>query len=312
MKLIECDEFEIEDLGIQDEWVYDLEIENNHNFFANDICVHNSCFLHFEPIVNKIFKNENPSEDNVINFLTQVCDGLLQTYIDKCFNELCVITNAYQNSLHMKREKICSSGLWRKKKNYILNVWDNEGVRYSEPKIKISGIEAIKTSTPAFCRKAITDAIKIIMNGEENELIEYIKNVRTHFFKLTAEEIAIPRGVSDMSKFHCPTKVYGKSTPMHTRGSLLLNYHLKRLNLTHKYSLIANGEKIKYCYLKMPNPIRENVISFIQTLPRELNLHKYIDYQTQFEKTFLDPIKSIIDIIGWSLEKKVNLANFYE
>lgn len=271
-----------------------------------------STFLHLSPVVNRIFKDKNPNEEDVINFLTKMCDGVLQEYIDKCFDELCIVTNAYQNCLHMKREKICSSALWRKKKNYILNVWDNEGVRYSKPKIKISGIEAIKTSTPAFCRKTITDAISIIMNGEENELIDYVKKVRDDFLNLPPEDISIPKGISDMDKFHSTDTIYRKSTPLHIRGSLLLNHHLKKMKLTHKYSLITNGEKIKYCYLKIPNPIRENAIAFVQTLPRELGLHQYIDYQTQFEKTFLDPIKSIIDIIGWRLEKRVNLADFYE
>lgn len=271
-----------------------------------------SCFLHFNPIIDKIFKDKNHSEEKVINFLTEVCDGVLQKYIDKSFDELCIVTNAYQNCLHMKREKICSSALWRKKKNYILNVWDNEGVRYSEPKIKISGIEAVKTSTPAFCRTAIKDAIKIIMNGEENELINYIQEVKKEFFDLPPEMVSTPQGMSNMDKFHSPITIYGKSTPMHTRGALLYNHYLRKFNLTHKYSLISNGEKIKCCYLKIPNPIRENVISYIQKLPPELGLHKYIDYDSQFDKTFLQPIKSLIDIIGWSIEKKVKLSNFYE
>ena len=270
-----------------------------------------SCFLHFNPIVEKIFKDKKPSEEEVINFLTQVCDGVLQKFIDKSFDELCNITNAYQNCLHMKREKICSSALWRKKKNYILNVWDNEGVRYSEPKIKMSGIEAVKTSTPAFCRVAIKDAIDIIMNGEENELIDFIKKTKDDFFKLNPEDISTPRGITDMDKFHSPSTIYRKSTPIHSRGALLYNHYLKNLKLTHKYSLISNGEKIKVCYLKMPNPIRENVISYIQTLPPELGLHRYVDYETQFDKTFMSPIISLLDIIGWRTEKRVNLANFY-
>lgn len=271
-----------------------------------------SCFLYFEPIVQRVFEGKNPTEGEVIDFLTKVCDGVLQDYIDSCFDELCQVTNAYQNCLHMKREKICSSALWRKKKNYILNVWDNEGVRYSEPKIKMSGIEAVKTSTPAFCRVAIEDAIKIIMNGEENELIDFIKNTKKKFFRLTPEEISTPRGITDMDKFYSSSTIYRKSTPMHSRGALLYNYHIKRLKLTHKYSLIGNGEKIKVCYLKLPNPIRENVISYIQTLPTELGLHRFIDYDMQFEKTFMAPIMSLLDIIGWRPEKRVNLANFYE
>jgi len=311
MNIVYDDNFEVLELGKQEEWVYDIEVEDNHNFFANDICVHNSCFLHFNPIVEKIFKDKNPSEEEVINFLTKVCDGVLQKFIDKSFDELCTITNAYENCLHMKREKICSSALWRKKKNYILNVWDNEGVRYAAPKIKMSGIEAVKTSTPAFCRVAIKDAIDIIMNGEESELIDFVKKTKNTFFKLSPEEISTPRGITDMDKFYSASTIYRKSTPMHSRGALLYNYHLKRLKLTHKYSLITNGEKIKVCYLKLPNTIRENVIAYSRNLPPELGLHKYVDYETQFDKTFMSPIISLLDIIGWRTEKRVNLANFY-
>lgn len=271
-----------------------------------------STFLNFNPIVDKIFGDKKPSELEIIDFLTKVCDGVLQEYIDKSFDQLCEVTNAYQNCLHMKREKICSSALWRKKKNYILNVWDNEGVRFSEPKITMKGIEAVKTSTPAFCRGAIEKAIKIIMNGTENELINYIKKTKSEFYKLTPEDISFPSGLSNMDKYASNDKIYGKSTPIHTRGALLYNHYVKVLKLTKKYSLIQNGEKIKYCYLKLPNPIREDVISYIRNLPPELGLHKYIDYDTQFEKSFVQPLKSLLDIIGWGLEKRVNLANFYE
>jgi DNA polymerase elongation subunit (family B) len=270
-----------------------------------------SVFLHFNPIIDKIFGDKKTSEEKIISFLTTVCDTTIQQFIDKSFDELCELTNAYENRLHMKREKICSSALWRKKKNYILNVWDNEGVRYAEPKIKMSGIEAVKSSTPAFCRAAIYDAIHIIMNGEENEIIDFIKKTKEKFFKLTPEEVSSPCGITDMDKFYSKTTIYRKSTPMHSRGALLYNYHLKRLKLAHKYPLISNGEKIKVCYLKVPNPIRENTISYIQTLPPELGLHKYIDYEMQFDKTFMKPIISLLDIIGWKTEKKVNLANFY-
>ena len=270
-----------------------------------------SAFLHFEPIVKKVFEGKNPSEEKIINFLMKVCDGVMQEFIDKSFNELCDITNAYQNCLHMKREKICSSALWRKKKNYILNVWDNEGVRYAEPKIKMSGIEAVRTSTPAYCRVAIKNAIEIIMNGEEEEIIKFIDKTRKEFFNLSSEEIAFPRSASNIQKFYSYHSIYGKSTPMHIRGCLLFNHYVKENNLTYKYSLIQNGEKIKYVYLKKPNPIHENVISFIQTLPKELKLDKYIDYDLQFEKSFLDPLRSILDIIGWNIEKVSTLDAFF-
>ena len=311
MSIVYDDNFEVFELGEQEEWVYDIEVENNHNFFANDICVHNSLFLNFEPIVNKIFKDNNPTEEEIINFLTKVCDGVMQEVIDKSFDELCSLTNAYQNCLHMKREKICSSALWRKKKNYILNVWDNEGVRYAEPKIKMSGIEAVRTSTPAYCRKAIKNAINIIMNGEEEEVIKFIEETKKEFFTLTPDQIAFPRSASNIQKYENPSTIYGKSTPMHIRGCLLYNHYLKYNKLTHKYSLVQSADKIKYIYLKIPNPIHENVISFIQVLPKELGLDRYVDYELQFEKSFIDPVKSILDIIGWKVEKTSSLESFF-
>ena len=311
MNIVYDDNFEIFELGEREEWVYDIEVENNHNFFANDICVHNSCFLHFDPIIKKVFKGKQSTEEEIINFLIKVCDGVMQDFINKSFDELCTITNAYENCLHMKREKICSSALWRKKKNYILNVWDNEGVRYSEPKIKMSGIEAVKTSTPSYCRTAIKNAIEIIMNGEEEEVIKYIEKIRKEFFNLSPSEIAFPRGVSNIQKFESSSSIYGKSTPMHIRGSLLYNHYLKDKKLINKYSLIQSGDKIKYIYLKKPNPIHENVISFIQVLPKELGLDVYVDYELQFEKSFIDPVKSILDIIGWKVEKTSSLESFF-
>jgi DNA polymerase elongation subunit (family B) len=270
-----------------------------------------SCFLNFEPIVNKVFKNKKPTELEIINFLTQICDGVMQEFIDRSFDKLCKITNSYQNCLHMKREKICSSGLWRKKKNYILNVWDNEGVRYAEPKIKMSGIEAVKTSTPSYCRNEIKNAIKIIMNGEQDELIDYVSKIRNQFYNLSPEEIAFPRGISDINKFYSKADIYTKGTPIHVRGSLLYNHYIKKKKLTTKYSSINNGEKIKYIYLKKPNTINENVISFIQKFPKELGLDKYIDYDLQFEKSFLDPLRSLVEIIGWKTEKTTTLESFF-
>jgi DNA polymerase elongation subunit (family B) len=86
-------------------------------------------------------------------------------------------------------------------------------------------------------------------------------------------------------------------------GALLFNHYIKEKKLTNKYSLIGNGEKIKFIYLKKPNIIHENIISFIQDFPKELGLDKYIDYELQFEKSFLEPLKSILDAIGWKVKR---------
>jgi len=211
----------------------------------------------------------------------------------------------------MKRENIADRGIWTAKKRYILNVWDSEGVRYEEPKLKMMGIEAVKSSTPAPCRTMIKDALKIMMNGTEDEVIDFIDECRAKFKKLPAEDISFPRSASDVVKYKASSTIYAKGTPIHIRGALLFNHYVKKNKLDHKYSLIQNGEKIKFLYLKKPNTIHENIISFIQDFPKELGLDKYIDYDLQFEKAFLEPLKAILDAIGWSVEKTVNLESFF-
>jgi DNA polymerase elongation subunit (family B) len=235
----------------------------------------------------------------------------LEKYIDRCYEELATYVNAYDQKMQMKRENIAERGIWTAKKRYILNVWDSEGVRYDEPKLKMMGIEAVKSSTPAPCRTMIKDGLKLMMNGTEEDVIKYIDKCRTDFKKLPPEEIAFPRSVSDVVKYRSYSSIYTKGTPIHCRGALLFNHYIKEKNLTNKYSLINNGEKIKFLYLKKPNIIRENVISFIQDFPRELDLDKYIDYDLQFEKSFVEPLKSILDAIGWNVEKTVNLELFF-
>jgi DNA polymerase elongation subunit (family B) len=200
-------------------------------------------------------------------------------------------------------------GLLRRR--YILNVWDSEGVRYEEPKLKMMGIEAVKSSTPAPCRQMIKDGLKLMMSGTEDDVIEFIDKCRSEFKKLPPEQIAFPRTASDVRKYQSSSTIYAHKTPIHIRGALLFNHYVKEKKLTNKYSLISNGEKIKFIYLKKPNIIQENIISFIQDFPKELELDKYIDYELQFEKSFIDPLKSILDSIGWKTEKLLYLESFF-
>ena len=157
----------------------------------------------------------------------------------------------------------------------------------------------------------IKDGLKIMMSGTEEDVIKFIDDARTKFKSLPPEEIAFPRTVSNVEKYKAHSTIYSKGTPIHARGALLFNHYIEENNLNNKYSLIQNGEKIKFCYLQKPNIIHENVISFIQDFPRELGLDKYIDYDLQFEKSFLEPLKIILDAIGWNVEKTVNLELFF-
>jgi DNA polymerase elongation subunit (family B) len=285
-----------------------LKTEDVDYVIASDT---DSLYVNMGPLVDKVFAGREKTTQSVVSFLDKVCQVEFEKYIESSYQKLADYVNAYDQKMFMKRECIAERGIWTAKKRYILSVWDSEGVRYEEPKLKIKGIEAIKSSTPAPCRKMLKDSFKILMSGTEDEVIDFIENARKQFRKLTPEQIAFPRSASDVNKYRGSDTIYLKGTPIHVRGALLFNHLIKDKNLTNKYSLIQNGEKIKFIYLKKPNIIQENVISFIQEFPKELNLDRYIDHDLQFEKAFLEPLKIILDSIGWKVEKTANLDSFF-
>ena len=297
-------------------------IENKMNIYLNKVLKTkdvdyviasdtDSIYLNMGPLVDCVYQGREKTPESIVSFLDKVCAMELEKYIESSYQELADYVNAYDQKMQMKRENISERGIWTAKKRYILNVWNSEGVQYSEPKLKMMGIEAVKSSTPAPCRKMIKDALKLMMSGTEDDVIEFIDKCRTEFKTLSPESIAFPRTASDVRKYHSSSNIYAPKTPIHVRGALLFNYYIKKNNLTNKYSLINNGEKIKYLYLKKPNIIRENVISFISDFPRELKIDKYIDYDLQFEKSFIEPIRSIMEAINWKIEKTANLQSFF-
>ena len=293
-------------------------IENRMNAYLNKILKTDdvdyviaadtdSIYLNLGPFVHKVFKGREASDDRIVGFLDKVCQVEFEKYIGDSYEALASYVNAYEQKMFMKRENIANRGIWTAKKRYILNVFDSEGVRYKTPKLKVNGIEAVKSSTPAPCRTAIKDALKVIMNGTEDQLQKFISNFRDQFESMPVEDIAFPRGCNNVAKNSSPATIYGKGCPMHVRGALLYNFYIKKRKLTHKYPIIQEGEKIKYVMLRTPNKINENVISFFQTLPTEFGLDKCIDYDLQFKKSFLDPLTVILDTIGWKPEKQNTL-----
>ena len=285
-----------------------LKTEDVDYVIASDT---DSIYLNFGPIVSKFLGDKVTDKNKIVSIIDQVCQDKLEPFIEDSYQKLASYVNAYDQKMQMKRENIADRGIWTAKKRYILNVWNSEGVAYTEPKLKIMGIEAVKSSTPAPCRTMIKSALKLMMSATEDDVITYIDNCRTKFRNLPPEEISFPRTVSDVDKYRSYSSIYQKGTPMHARGALLYNHYIKERKLTNKYSAINNGEKIKFCYLKKPNTIHENVISFISDFPKELGLDQYIDYDLQFEKAFLEPLKVILDAIGWKMEKSVNLESFF-
>ena len=285
-----------------------LKTEGDDYVIASDT---DSIYLNLGPLVDKFFSAKSGDKTAVVAILDKICQEKFEPFIERSYQELAEYVSAYEQKMQMKRENIAERGIWTAKKRYILNVWNSEGVQYTEPKLKMMGIEAVKSSTPAPCRTMIKDGLKLMMNGTEEDVIEFIDKCRSDFKNLPPEDIAFPRSVSDVVKYRSHSDIYSKGTPIHCRGALLFNHYIKENKLTNKYSLINNGEKIKFLYLKKPNIIQENVISFIQDFPKELGLDKYIDYDLQFEKSFVEPLKSILDAIGWNVEKTVNLELFF-
>ena len=266
-----------------------------------------SIYLNLGPLVEVIYKDREKDGSSIVSFLNKVCEVELEKYITNSYETLAKYVNAYDQKMFMKRENIADRGIWTAKKRYILNVWDSEGVRYDEPKLKMMGIEAVKSSTPAPCRTAIKDAINIMMNGTEKDLLDFVSTFRNKFDTLPPEDIAFPRSVNGLQKYKASTTVYSKGTPLHVRGTLLYNFHISKNKLEYKYPLVQEGEKIKYLHLRRPNKINENVISFLNTFPREIGLEGQIDRDTQFEKSFLLPLQIITSVIGWETERKANL-----
>ena len=285
-----------------------LQTESEDYVVASDT---DSIYLNLGPLVTKFLSSKSGDKAAVVGLLDKICQEKLEPFIETSYQELADYVSAYEQKMSMKRENIADRGIWTAKKRYILNVYNSEGVAYSEPKLKVMGIEAVKSSTPAPCRAMLKDAFKIMMSGSEDDMIDYIDKCRTKFKSLPPEEISFPRSVSDVVKYKSSSDIYSKGTPIHCRGALLYNHYIKEAKLTNKYSLIQNGEKIKFCYLKKPNILHENVISFIQDFPKELGINKYVDYDTQFNKAFLEPLRTILDAIGWSVEKTANLELFF-
>jgi DNA polymerase elongation subunit (family B) len=211
----------------------------------------------------------------------------------------------------MKRENISNKGIWKAKKMYILNVWNSEGVQYSEPKLKMMGIEAVRSSTPQSVRNNIKEALNIIMNQDESTLQTFISKFRDKFNNMSFEDVAFPRGVKGLNKYKDSANIYKKGTPIHVKGALLYNKLILEKGIQSRYQPISDGDKIKFSYLKMPNPLKDTVISVPGALPSQLNLDNYIDYDLQFEKSFLDPIKSILDVINWKHEQTSTLEDFF-
>ena len=268
-----------------------------------------SIYLTLDKLVQATCKDK--SKADTLKFLNKVVSSRIEPFIDKCFDELAEYTNAIKQKMVMKREVIADKGIWTAKKRYMLNVLDEEGITFDEPKLKIMGIEAVKSSTPEVCRGKIKEAIKLIMTKGEDELQAFVAEFKTEFYQMTAEQISFPRSCNNLKKYKHSSNIFIKGTPIHVKGALIYNENLKRFKLHRKYPIIQEGDKLKFLKLKEANPFKFDVISYVTKLPSEFKLQEYIDYDMMFQKTFLDPMSFILNSIGWTYEKTASLEDFF-
>jgi DNA polymerase elongation subunit (family B) len=267
-----------------------------------------SIYLTLEDLVEKVC--EGKTTEQKIKYMDKICEDIFQPFIDSTYQKLADYMNAYAQKMQMKREVLADKGIWTAKKRYILNVHNSEGVQYAKPKLKVMGLEMVKSSTPAVIRDKLKSSIEVILEGDQKQLHKYIQDFRKEFVKLPVEEIAFPRGVNGI-KTYAGSPIYAKGTPIHVRGALLFNHHCKRFGIDKKYQAIRDGDKIKFVYVRKPNPFQEDVIAFPEELPTEFGIHSFIDYDLQFEKVFLDPLQTVIDPLGWKTEEQASIEDFF-
>jgi DNA polymerase elongation subunit (family B) len=269
-----------------------------------------SIYLNMGPLVKKLYPDTSDTK-KVIKFMDKVCDDKIQPFIDASYEELKEYVNAFQQRMEMKRESLADKAIWVAKKNYILNVYNSEGVAYAKPKLKMMGISAIRSSTPSACRAKIKEAINIVITQTEDDLHKFIEKFRSEFKKLSVEDIAFPRSVNGLKEYADAAHIFKKGTPIHVKGALVYNHLLRELELTKRYQEIKEGEKIKFVYLKQPNIYNNNTLAFLSGIPKQLDAEQYIDYDLQFEKSFLEPLDIILSSINWKSEKVESLDCFF-
>ena len=297
-------------------------IENKLNQFMNNLIGSknvdyviasdtDSIYLRLGEIVSKFGYDKLDSATKTIGIMDKICEQKIQPFIDTSYQELAEYVKAFAQKMQMKREGLSDKGIWTAKKRYILNVYNNEGVQYAEPEMKVMGLEMVKSSTPSAIREKMKETIRLMLRGTEDDVQKFIEDFRKEFKTLPPEEISFPRGLNGLKEYSDSVMMYKKGTPIHVKGAILYNHYLKQKGLTKQYPLIQEGEKLKFTYLKQPNPFKDTVISYPVRLPKEFGIHDFIDYDMQFDKAYLEPVKIILGCIGWNHEKVSSLEGFF-
>lgn len=285
----------------------EVKTENvDYSFYADT----DSTYITLGALVNKNL--EGKSKQQVVEVLEKYCSTQIEPTINDACDSLSYYLNAYQHKIKFKREIIADRGIWIAKKRYAVNVYNSEGVTYDPPKLKVMGMEIVRSSTPAPVRKALKEAVAITLTKDESTLRKFVGDLETHWHELEPEDIAFPRGVNGLKEYSDASTIFRKATPIHVRGALIYNHLIKVKELDKHYQYIQEGDKVKYLYLREPNPLGSHVITFSGELPKELKLHDYVDYDKMFEKSFLEPLNSLLSCIGWQVKEQATLEGLFQ
>ena len=289
------------------EYINKLTKINEDVVLASDT---DSIYIHMTSFVDKFAKDKTKIQK--VEFLEKAAIEKIVPYLNNKFNDIVDPLNWNRDLLVFKLEVVADRGFWSAKKKYALNVYSSEGVRYEKPKLKIKGLQIIQSSTPSKVRKYMKRCLEILLLEDQKTLHQYVRDVEQEYMTLSVEDIAYPRGVNNIKHFANVTNIYSKGTPIGVRAALLHNHYVNKLGLDKKYSKISEGDKVKFTYLKIPNPIHENVIAFNGKLPQEFGIHKYVNYRMMFEKSFLLPIEKLLVHAGWTAEEKATLDGLFD
>lgn len=253
---------------------------------------------------NSTIKNTLSAKSEVIDFIDKACQTKFEHVIQEAMDSLSEYMGFEKGIINFKREVIADKAVWTAKKRYIMNVYDSEGVRFQTPNMKIMGLEAKKSSTPEVCQKALVECYRIIMEKDESALIKFVDKFKEVFKTLPIEEISFPISCSKVEEYEDPKLLYKSRTPINSKAAIIHNHLIRKSGLHTKYDLIKAGDKIMYALLYKHNPIMQDVIGFIDNLPEEFGLDKYVDVNRHFEKGFLSALEPLLEAIGWNHEKQ--------
>lgn len=264
-----------------------------------------SNYICIERLVKQLWPDETDHHKMVDNIDQWIKDEY-QPKTNEWAQLLCNTMNGFEQRMVWEREVIASAAVWRAKKMYAMAVYDSEGIKYEKPKIKFKGLEARKSTTPEWCRERLVKCYEKILLGTEEEVQTLISGYKEEYMKLSVDDIAKASGVSDIEK--CVASDGSFISGAHFAAKACVGYNrLVEKNEDLGLPMIESGDKVQMVLLKPGNPFGQNYFAYPEFFPEELGLGKWVDYQAAFEKSFIDPIQSILDVVGWSHKRRVNL-----